>query len=192
MSDREDKRVDRRRFFSEGLKRLRAGAAELASGMIEKRIRRRYIRPPGAGSELAFLSRCTKCDDCVIACPHYAIFHLPGSAGVAAHTPGIDPAKSPCLLCDDLPCIAACTTGALTATLREDVKIADISLKRSLCLPWQGTSPCDYCFKWCPLRGQAITLDDERPVFHNEACTGCGICLKECPADPNPIRLTPV
>jgi ferredoxin-type protein NapG len=67
-----------------------------------------WLRPPGAVEELLFLERCTKCNDCVTACP-------PGA--IAAHprdgTPVLFADQSPCLLCEDLPCITACGTEAL-------------------------------------------------------------------------------
>ncbi len=187
-----EKKVARREFFTVGFSRMRASAAGMLETLVESKIRRRHIRPPGAAGELEFLSRCTKCEDCIQACPHDAIVHLPASAGPAAFTPAIQPTKSPCRLCKEVACATACTTGALRPVLQKNVKIASIRFDRGACYAWTSM-PCDYCHKWCPLKDQAITLDEEsRPIFDDRVCSGCGACLKECPAKPAPLSLTPL
>ena len=42
----------------------------------------RLLRPPGALDELAFLTKCTRCDKCVRACPENAILKAGPSAGL--------------------------------------------------------------------------------------------------------------
>ena len=71
------------------------------------------LRPPGAIAETDFLEACTRCGDCARACPHDAIREAPARMREAERTPFIDPHRSPCLMCEELPCIAACETGAL-------------------------------------------------------------------------------
>ena len=66
------------------------------------------------------------------------------------------------------------------------------------CLSWLGLR-CEVCFRACPLKGQAITLTVQQrqiskhamfvPVVHSEACTGCGICEKQCPTEVAAIRV---
>jgi len=42
-------------------------------------------------------------------------------------------------------------------------------------------SLCLTCYRLCPHR--AISYLNRRPVFHDLACTGCGICAAECPME---------
>lgn len=47
------------------------------------------------------------------------------------------------------------------------------------CLAWGG-SPCQTCYLRCPLRDEAIVLDDGRPLVMASACDGCGVCVEAC------------
>src|SRR5213075_1507266 len=77
---------------------------------------KRWFRPPGAASEVAFLAACTRCGDCIDVCPVHAILKMPANGGgLAAGTPYIDPTTRACIACEDMPCANACETGALTA-----------------------------------------------------------------------------
>ena len=42
-----------------------------------------------------------------------------------------------------------------------------------------GDTFCQQCIIDCPIPG-AITQKDERPVFHKNVCTGCGVCVRSC------------
>ena len=52
-------------------------------------------------------------------------------------------------------------------------------LKTECCLAWGGGS-CQSCYLACPLRDQAITLDDQRPTVNISFCDGCGQCVTAC------------
>lgn len=58
------------------------------------------------------------------------------------------------------------------------------------CLAWGG-SACQTCYLRCPLRDEAMTLDDGRPLIMASACNGCGVCVEACGAvnDLRAIRL---
>ncbi len=58
-------------------------------------------------------------------------------------------------------------------------RIAVIDLAR--CLAWGG-SACQTCYLRCPLRDEAIVLDDNRPLVMVSACDGCGVCVDACRA----------
>lgn len=135
------------------------------------------IRPPGALDEPAFLAACERCDKCRVACPADAIF--PMATGLGVGTPVIDPTRTPCHLCEDLPCIQACPSGALVPVERLEVRMATLTLKQAACLPFQGT-PCELCLSACPVPG-ALVQDEGRPVLHADRCTGCGCCVFSCP-----------
>ena len=47
------------------------------------------------------------------------------------------------------------------------------------CLAW-GASPCQACYLRCPLRDEAIVLDDGRPLIMASVCDGCGVCVEAC------------
>ena len=151
---------------------------------------RPVIRPPGARRD--FLARCIRCGKCMEACPFDSIRFLGMTAGALAHTPYVDPLKTPCYLCQmrgedgkDHPlspylrCGAACPTGALMkiendksvlAAVPEELKMGTSVLNRDICLAWQYDS-CGECYYNCPLKDKA--LRDRPPDM--TALTGTGI-----------------
>ncbi len=143
-------------------------------------------RPPGAVAEGQFLASCTRCGECVTACPPRAILCAPPEAGEKrAGTPFIDPIRQPCVMCIDTPCITACEPGVLRDELPR--KMADARVDKLACLAWLG-QPCRLCVDQCPVEG-AISMDDaHRPAISPEACTGCGVCVQVCPAPRNAIN----
>ncbi len=188
----EEERLSRKEFLKKGLFAVSKPFTYLINRKIEGMVKRRYIRPPGAVEEVAFLSLCTKCDLCKDACPYGAIRIVGSEGGLAMGTPYIDPLKSPCRLCDDLPCVKACPEGALREVDRREVRmgIAVISTKR--CLAWQNML-CDTCVTSCPFTGEAISIDGlSRPVIHRDRCTGCGICAHTCVTRPSAIKVQPL
>ena len=67
--------LDRRELFKRGFGR----AVDMAVKEVEHRANenaRHWIRPPYALDELDFLIKCTRCSDCIDACPHYVLFPL--------------------------------------------------------------------------------------------------------------------
>lgn len=149
------------------------------------------LRPPGAKEERAFLASCSRCGDCVRACPHQAISLASARMRQAADTPVINASEHPCLMCSDTPCITACPTGALQRTPDTVFPIMGTArIATHNCLAWQGTT-CVTCQERCPAIG-AITLDAHcRPIISAESCTGCGVCQHVCPAPQNAILIMP-
>ena len=70
----------------------------------------RILRPPGALAEPGFSDTCSRCGDCVKACPANAIKLIEDEAGGLPH---IVARESPCVVCTDLSCMKICPTGAL-------------------------------------------------------------------------------
>jgi ferredoxin-type protein NapG len=68
------------------------------------------------------------------------------------------------------------------------------------CLSWNGLR-CEVCYRVCPVKGRAITIDPHPrkisrhavfvPVIHSDACTGCGLCEKACPTQVAAVRIVP-
>lgn len=150
--------------------------------------RRAVLRPPGAIEERAFLSLCTRCGDCVQACPTGAIV----PAGVEHHAaegfPLLDPTVGPCRMCPDTPCISACQTGALSRLIPLRMGSAHVVLDR--CVRSVGTA-CETCLVSCPVPG-ALNLKEGKPVVNEAVCTGCGSCRNACPAPTNAVVIVPM
>lgn len=70
-----------------------------------------FLRPPSAVAKDKFLSLCIKCGQCLQVCPYDSIFL--SKLGHDIGTPYIDAFKRACYLCELLPCVLACPSGAL-------------------------------------------------------------------------------
>ncbi len=173
----------------------------------------KLLRPPGALDELEFLTKCTRCDKCMRACPENAILVAPPSAGLALRTPYIDPRSVPCFLCTTLPCITACEEGALIWPKRtivggtlvdgpKAVRMGTARVKQTRCVTWETVDrearACRICVDRCPYPEEAIRITKPgegetigHPEVDAETCTGCGICVFACPAEPMAIVVEP-
>jgi ferredoxin-type protein NapG len=162
------------------------------------------LRPPGALAEKAFLAACSRCGLCVRACP-WGTLSLATWLDVAANgTPYFDARKVPCEMCEDIPCIPACPTGALAHSLTniDDARMGlAVLIDRETCLNLLGLR-CDVCYRVCPAIDKAITLEKRQnprldyhailePVVHAEHCTGCGKCEHACVLDEAAIKVLP-
>jgi MauM/NapG family ferredoxin protein len=164
---------------------------QLPPGVDKLRSRRRgsipVLRPPGAVAEQDFLQLCTLCGACAEACPHDSIVGAPSRFREAAGSPMIDAFNTPCHMCDDAPCIAACEPGALRDDLPKKLGLA--MLQQHSCLAYNN-SFCSVCAERCPEEG-AIEVERGKPRIVAENCTGCGICHSVCPAPVNAIMIMP-
>lgn len=165
----------------------------------------RALRPPGALPEEDFLSACSRCGLCVQACPYDTLKLASWLDQAPNGTPVFDARKIPCEMCDDIPCVPACPTGALDPELTniDDAKMGiAVIVDRESCLNLNGLR-CDICYRVCPLLGEAITLERRQnpridyhailePVVHADACTGCGKCEHACITEEASIKVLPV
>lgn len=176
-------RFSRNQFFRFGLLQVWEGVGEMFAPLPKKtpRVEVDWLRPPGALLEHDFLDKCTKCDDCVKACPHFVIRKAGPELGEGMiGSPIVIPKDNPCLMCEGMPCIAACTTGALAGELSMGTAVVD----EAACYMSQG-QPCDYCMNDCPEKPKAIRVDVPGTAAEviADRCTGCGKCLMICPAN---------
>ncbi|MDH4133357.1 MAG: ferredoxin-type protein NapG [Gammaproteobacteria bacterium] len=200
--------ASRRRFLTDAARV--SGAAALAGLGLALYARRAYplppdaIRPPGALPEEQFLGACIRCGLCVRDCPPGTLDLARLGDGPATGTPFFNARRVPCEMCEDIPCVQACPTGALDHALKDITKsrmgIA-VLVDQENCLNFLGLR-CDVCYRVCPLIDKAITLETQHnlrsgkhtmflPTVHAEACTGCGKCEKGCVLDEAAIKVLP-
>lgn len=160
----------------------------------ERVVQQRYLRPPGALPEVAFLAACTRCGECLPVCPPGALRKVPGSGGLAAGTPFIDPAIQGCIACPDMPCAAACPTDALTVPAGgwDGERLGLLEFFPERCVTFVGTA-CRACADACPVGPRALAMDEAgHPVLRHEGCIGCGVCVRACITYPSSWKLTPL
>ncbi|HKJ76622.1 MAG TPA: ferredoxin-type protein NapG [Gammaproteobacteria bacterium] len=163
------------------------------------------IRPPGALPEEEFLGRCTRCGLCVRDCPFPTLRLAELQDEVATGTPYFIAREDPCEMCDDIPCVKACPTGALDPELDniDDSRMGlAVVVDQESCIAFQGLR-CEVCYNICPVRGEAISLEYRHnprsgshalfiPVVHSDGCTGCGLCEKACILEEAAIKVFPM
>jgi ferredoxin-type protein NapG len=164
------------------------------------------LRPPGALAEPDFVGACIRCGLCVRACPPQNLKLSDWGAGMAAQvaigTPFFEARAIPCEMCEDIPCVKACPTGALDPGL-QDITEARMGLAvlidQESCLNFLGLR-CDVCYRVCPLIDKAISLEKKSnprsdrhamllPTVHADACTGCGKCERSCVLEKPAIKV---
>ena len=202
------KQLSRRQFLTDaartacgvGLLGLGIGGFSQRAGALPANA----LRPPGALPEEDFLGACTRCGLCVRDCP-YDMLHL-AKAGddLPMGTPYFHAREAGCEMCEDIPCVPVCPTGALSHELTDineaRMGLAVVSDEES-CIAFLGLR-CEVCFNICPIRGKAITLEHRPnlrtgmhalflPTVHSDACTGCGKCEEACILEEAAIRVLP-
>jgi len=182
------------------------------------------LRPPGAIKEDDFLKACIKCGLCAQACQNRET-NLDKETGVAKEgtlkmakggdhkligTPFFIPTEVPCYMCEDIPCVPVCPSGALDQlSVSNDKGELDINkasmglavVHKESCIAFWGIQ-CDACYRACPLLGEAITIEMHRnertgkhtfmlPIVHDDVCTGCGLCEQACVTEKPAIFVLP-
>ena len=189
--------TSRRRFLKESAGVAGgAGLLALGVGMYAKQasaLPATAIRPPGALPEAEFLAACVRCGLCVRDCPYDTLKLAELGDGVATGTPYFEARRIPCEMCEDIPCVVACPTGALDRALTDIAQSRmglAVLIDQENCLNFLGLR-CDVCYRVCPVIDKAITLErmhnprSDRhamllPTVHSEHCTGCGKCEQAC------------
>jgi ferredoxin-type protein NapG len=185
-----------------------AGLLGLGVGLYAKQARAlppNAVRPPGALAEEDFLGACIRCGLCVRDCPPKILSLARPEQPVATGTPYFTARTGPCEMCEHIPCVKACPTGALDPALT-DINKSKMGLAvlvdEETCLNFLGLR-CDVCYRVCPVIDKAITLEPQHnlrtgkhtrfiPTVHSEACTGCGMCEKACVLETAAIKVYPI
>ena len=182
------------------------------------------LRPPGALVEEDFLAACIKCGLCAEACVNRdtnidketgeqregTLQMSKGGNPLLIGTPFFVPTDVPCYMCEDIPCVPVCPSGALdmTSLLNEqqelDINKASMGLAvlhKESCISYWGIQ-CDACYRACPLLDMAITIEYQKnertgkhayllPIVHDSVCTGCGLCEQACVTEEPAIFVLP-
>jgi ferredoxin-type protein NapG len=186
--------MERRDFFRRSLQKA-ATHAEAAKARAQEAPR--WVRPPHALPELHFLVTCTRCDECVKACPHQVIFKLSEQTDrLAAGTPALDLLNRGCHMCPDTPCVTACETGALKSPEAPNdtippYKLAIATIDEKTCLPYSGPE-CGACASSCPVPGALKWGSGGRPVIDQTLCSGCAMCREACIVIPGAVQVSTV
>lgn len=198
----------RREFFASSLKMLClcTGGGFLAALALQARDKY-YLRPPGAENEERFLSLCIRCGLCVDACPYDTLKLATLKDAPQQGTPFFEARKTPCYLCDDIPCISKCPTNALDKSyLKKEKGVLEVKMGTAIvdtanCIAYWGIR-CEACYRACPLIDKALKIEmkhNERtekhafflPVVDNEFCVGCGKCEQACVTQKAAITILP-
>ncbi len=199
----------RRAFFADAARGLCGmGALGVGLGLMATNARSHapeMLRPPGALPEADFLGACLRCGLCVRDCPYDTLKLAQITDPIANGTPYFIARDVPCEMCEDIPCVAACPSGALDQTLDniDDARMGlAVLIDQETCLNFLGLR-CDVCYRVCPLIDEAITLEMERntrtghharflPTVHSDQCTGCGKCEAACVLEQAAIKVVPL
>jgi len=176
------------------------GVALFRSSLRAKRESPFLLRPPGSrenNPDVVALTRCTRCNACVRACPTGALQPAVSEAGLEGFaTPVLVPRLGYC----DYSCNACgqiCPTQAIPPLTLEEKRLQVIGkayIDENRCLAWSDHTPCIVCEEMCPLPEKAIWLEQQEvigadglpitlqlPHVLRDACIGCGICEYKCP-----------
>jgi ferredoxin-type protein NapG len=198
----------RRRFFGD-VARSAGGAALIGLGLglyARKSVSlpAAALRPPGALAEESFLGACVRCGLCVRDCPYETLQLARLEEPLPTGTPYFKARDIPCEMCEDIPCVVACPTGALDPGLTniDDAQMGiAVLVDQENCLNFLGLR-CDVCYRVCPLIDDAITIERQHnvrsgrharllPTVHADACTGCGKCEYACVLPEAAIKVLP-
>ncbi|MCP5162252.1 MAG: ferredoxin-type protein NapF [Hahellaceae bacterium] len=132
------------------------------------------LLPPWALDAGQFYEQCTRCDECISACPEQIL--IKGQGGF----PVVDFKQGECTFCGD--CEKICTSNALDARTRT-IPWQQTAQVDERCLALQQTV-CRSCGEACEPRAihyEWLTRGIARPVVNNDLCNGCGACVGICP-----------
>ena len=132
------------------------------------------VRPPWT-DDAGFGEGCTRCGDCLAACPEAIL--VPGDGGF----PEVDFSRGACTFCGD--CATSCGEGLFDRSTRPAWR--HVAVIGDACLARRGVV-CQSCKDACDEPAITLAYGSGRapmPEIDAAACTGCGACIAVCPAD---------
>ena len=158
------------------------------------------IRPPGALPEMGFLARCSRCGECMAACPTNTLQPIWLDAGfMGLFSPGLNLRRSycspECRMCGEV-----CPTDAIRSLSKDEriwAKTGTAVIFRQKCLAWEQQKSCMVCDEVCPYKAVEFRKEPGNqvpvPLVHEEKCAGCGYCEHFCPVqNQSAIVVTPM
>jgi len=135
------------------------------------------VRPPWTDEQL-LVETCTRCNDCITACPENVLVR--GEGGY----PAFDPKQGygMCTFCGD--CAKACSQGTFDAA-RSPAWSLRAEIAPAACLA-EAAIHCETCRDSCDASAIDKIFRIGKPArlqISVETCTGCGACISVCPAD---------
>lgn len=133
------------------------------------------LRPPWALEESVFIERCTRCGECIQACPGQLLAEGRGKF------PRMDFSNGGCDFCGE--CLAVCKPKALVAGGEGARPWAVKAAILSACLSLNAVI-CRACGEACGERAIRFQLQPggvATPILDRDSCTGCGACFAVCP-----------
>jgi len=151
------------------------------------------IRPPWAIEASIFIDKCTRCDECIKACPEKIISR--GDGGY----PEINFQQGECTFC--MKCVESCEADAfIKLPIDKEIDLIIKTIKpwnlnvsfNNTCLSMNAVV-CRACADNCDEQSIHFKLKIggvSEPQFTQNTCTGCGACLSVCPV--HAVHIEPV
>jgi ferredoxin-type protein NapF len=130
------------------------------------------IRPPWSSAQ-SIADHCTRCGDCIAACPERIL------VADASGAPAVDFSQGGCTFCG--ACADSCRVPVFDRALAPAWHL-DIAISER-CLPRHGIL-CESCRDACgdgAIRFARAAGRTPVPQIERDRCTGCGACASVCP-----------
>ncbi|BDA17477.1 MULTISPECIES: ferredoxin-type protein NapF [Aeromonas] len=140
------------------------------------------IQLPWSVSWDEFVAGCTRCGDCLAACPEQIL--IKGDGGF----PTVDFHRGECTFCTE--CVSACQAPVFRPTIQTPweyvahIEAGCLATAQVFCQRCQDS--CEQqAIRFSPRLGRVPT-----PGIHAESCNGCGACVADCPVGSISIGLS--
>lgn len=144
---------------------------------IKRKIQRLGLIPPGLNAAISS-GHCQSCEGlCQNSCLQKIIKLHPSNHDLKGQ-PFLDFSDDGCTFCYD--CNTACPEISNDVSANKQIKLGKAWIDQSQCYAWSGII-CMSCKNVCPDNLIRFTLDRKVSIEH-ETCTGCGMCVRICPA----------